>query len=75
MSNSTVVKRPGRPKSSDSLVFVTVGLTPAQWEWLSSWFPTGNRSAQFSALFERAMRFWPQGPFVFGHRRRGGAAL
>ena len=60
---------PGRPKSPDSLRFVTVGLTPAQWDWLSLWFPTGSPTHQLSALFERALKFWPAGPFVF----RGGA--
>lgn len=63
--NSTTVKRLGRPKSEDSLVFVTVGLTRAQWSWLQLWFPTGSITDALRGLVERAVRFWPGGPFKF----------
>ena len=74
--NSTTVKcidafdngfrvRRGRPRSPDSLVFVTVGLTPTQWAWLRLWFPTGSPTDQLRALFERALKFWPAGPGRF----------
>lgn len=60
-----VIRRPGRPRSVDPLVFVTVGLTAAQWRWLSSWFPGGSPTAQMRELFTRAMKFWPSGPHKF----------
>lgn len=71
LANSTTVKkRRGRPSSPDSLVFVTVGLSSAQWEWLKLWFPTGSLTDALRSLVDRAMRFWPLGPFVFGHSRK-----
>lgn len=63
--NSTTVKRKGRPRSEDSLVFITVGLSKAQWEWLKLWFPGGNPTDSLKALLERAVRFWPSGPYKF----------
>lgn len=55
----------GRKPSPDSLVFVTVGLTPDQWAWLSLWFPTGSRTTQLRELFVRSLKFWPAGPSCF----------
>lgn len=69
-NSSTVKSRRGRPVSPDSLVFVTVGLTRAQWDWLKLWFPTGSNTDALRSLFDRAMRFWPSGPFIFGHSRK-----
>jgi hypothetical protein len=63
--NSTTVKRKGRPRSEDSLVFITVGLTKTQWAWLKLWFPTGSPTDALKALVERSIRFWPSGPFKF----------
>ncbi|CAH2032098.1 hypothetical protein [Trichlorobacter ammonificans] len=63
-------KNRGRPKSADPLIFKTVGLTQAQWDWLSLWAFTGNPSRLLSELLDRAMKFWPAGPFLFGHRRK-----
>lgn len=63
--NFTTVKKKGRPRSEDSLVFVTVGLTKTQWAWLRLWFPTGSMTHALGALIDRAVRFWPSGPFKF----------
>ncbi len=60
----------GRPKSSDPLVFVTVGLTRSQWQWLSLWLPGASPTSALRELFSRSMKFWPGGPFCFGHLRR-----
>ena len=73
--NSTVVKKRGRPSSPDSLVFITVGLTPVQWQWLSLWLPGASPTSQLSMLFERALKFWPSGPAAFGHVRKTGGEL
>lgn len=70
MENFTVVNKRGRKPSCSSLVFLTVGLTPDQWKWLSLWASTGNRTFQMSEFFERAVKFWPAGPSVFGHSRK-----
>lgn len=83
MSDSTVVKlielvpdrlpaKRGRPLSSDSLVFVTVGLARVQWAWLSLWFPTGSTTDALRSLLDRAMKFWPAGPYAFGHSKKTG---
>lgn len=64
MSNSTVVNKRGRKPSPDSLVFKTVGLTPDQWRWLELWFPSSSPTSQLQELFNRAMKFWPAGPFA-----------
>lgn len=72
MSNSTVVNKRGRKPSPDSLVFKTVGLTPDQWRWLELWFPSSSPTSQLQELFNRAMKFWPAGPFAFGHPRKSG---
>ena len=78
-SNSTVAVKRGRKPSPDSLVFVTVGLTPAQWAWLRLWqsdpLAGGSLTHPLSFLFDRAMKFWPAGPFAFGHARKSGGAL
>lgn len=65
---STTVKRierRGRPLSSDKLIFKTIGLTKSQWEWLSLWNGGGNKTVHIRELFERAMKFWPKGPYKF----------
>jgi hypothetical protein len=55
----------GRKKSPDALVFKTVGLTQAQWDWLALWLPGGSITSQFRSLLDRAMKFWPSGPTRF----------
>lgn len=60
-------KNKGRPRSSNPLIFKTVGLTREQWDWLELWFPSGNPTDRLSSLLERATKFWPLGPFKFGH--------
>lgn len=55
----------GRPASSDAFVYVTIGLRPAHWLWLSLWFPGGSASDQVRALLDRALKFWPSGPYRF----------
>lgn len=68
-------QRGGRPSDPDPYIFASVGLTRSQWEYLSLWFPTGNISQALRALLERSVKFWPAGPFVFGHARKTGGAL
>lgn len=67
--------RGGRPADANPYIFASVGLTQAQWEYLSLWFPTGNISQALRFLIERAIKFWPAGPFVFGHARKKGGDL
>ena len=67
LTNSTTVNKRGRKSSSDSFRTISVCLTQAQWNFISLWLPTGNPSAALRALLDRAMIFWPLGPFVFGH--------
>lgn len=55
----------GRKPSENPLIFKTVGLTVAQWAWLELWHPRASVTRQLSALFERSLKFWPAGPFVF----------
>lgn len=55
----------GRKKKDDTLQWKTVGLTPEQWLWLSTWMPTGSPSNQLRELLERAEKFWPAGPSRF----------
>jgi len=55
----------GRPKSKNPLIFKTVGLTAAQWEWLDLWFPSASPTSQLAELFRRAFKFWPSGPNRF----------
>lgn len=62
---STGKKKRGRPSSSESYVYITIGLRPGQWEWLARWFPNGSPSDQVRSLLDRAMKFWPGGPSVF----------
>lgn len=68
-NSSTGKRRRGRPRKDDSFVYITIGLRPDQWRWLSLWFPSGSPSDHLRSLLDRAMKFWPGGPFVF----RGGA--
>lgn len=70
MNTSLVKPRRGRPSDPDKLIFITIGLRRSHWEWLSLWFPSGSPTDQIGALFERSMKFWPCGPFVFGHVRK-----
>lgn len=67
--------RGGRPADPDPYIFHAVGLTQKQWEFVSLWFPTGNISHCLRALIDRAMKFWPAGPFAFGHSRKPGGGL
>lgn len=73
-NSSTVKIKRGRPSSPDSLVFITVGLTRSQWDWLQLWMPFGSRTDAIRELLARAMKFWPLGPSVFGHVRKSGGA-
>lgn len=50
----------GRPKRDDSKTFKTLGLTPAQWEWLSRFNPSGSPSQQLAEFVERGMKMWPK---------------
>ena len=70
--NITTVKPVGRPKSSDPLVFKTVGLTQSQWDWLNLWLSNSSPTSQLGELFQRALKFWPAGPSVFGHSCKSG---
>lgn len=56
--------RRGRPRSDNPLVFKTVGLTDAQWQWLSLW-SKASPTAALRDLFDRASKFWPAGPARF----------
>lgn len=58
-------KKRGRPSSSESYVYITIGLRPEHWCWLALWFPTGSPSDQARALLDRALKFWPSGPNRF----------
>jgi hypothetical protein len=62
-------QRGGRPADVDPYIFHSVGLTRSQWEFIALWFPSGNPSSALRSLLDRAVKFWPGGPFVF----RGGA--
>ena len=68
--------RGGRNADPDPYIFHSVGLNQIQWEYLSLWFPTGNPSTALRALLDRAIKFWPLGPSVFGHslKKNQGAA-
>jgi len=61
-------KNRGRPRKDDSFVYVTIGLRPIQWAWLQLWFPNGSPSDCVRSLLDRALKFWPAGPYKF----RGG---
>jgi len=77
-ANDPGLSRPrgGRPADPDPYIFHSVGLTEKQWQFVASWFPTGNASVALRSLLDRAMKFWPQGPFAFGHpRKKKGGAL
>jgi hypothetical protein len=65
VGNKTIVKMRGRPKADNPLIFKSLGLTAAQWEWLGLWFPGGNPTEQIRELFERSVKFWPSGPGKF----------
>jgi hypothetical protein len=61
-------RRRGRPvgtktvSDADALNGRTVYLSASSWDWLAKWH-AGNESAQLRAVFDRAERFWPGGPF------------
>jgi len=74
-ANYTIVNRRGRKPSTDSFVTVSVCLTPEQLSYVKMWFPSGNLSQALRFLLDRAIKFWPLGPFVFGHSRKSGGAL
>lgn len=67
MNISTANKKRGRPSDPDKLIFITLGLRRSQWDWLSLWLPGSSPTSQLLALLDRAMKFWPLGPSVFGH--------
>lgn len=64
----------GRRPDPNPYVTGSVCLTESQWQYISLWLPTGNISQALRALIDRAMKFWPAGPFVFGHSRKSGGA-
>lgn len=61
--------RRGRPLSSDPLLRFSVRINSKQLEWLALWSDNGQ-TAQLFHLLERAMLFWPAGPYAFGHSRK-----
>ncbi len=65
----------GRPRLSDPYITHPVCLTRAQWDFVMLWFPTGNPSQALRFLLDRAMKFWPAGPFAFGHARKSGGTV
>jgi len=67
-------RRGGRPVDPNPYITGSVCLTESQWKYLSLWLPTGNISQALRALIDRAMKFWPAGPFVFGHSRKSGGS-
>lgn len=56
-----------RPPITDGskLVFKTIGLTAAQWEWLKLWHEHGSPTDQVREMMQRAEKFWPAGPAKF----------
>ena len=64
-ANIPTGKKRGRPASPDAFVYITIGLRPEHWRWLSLWFPGGSPSDQVRALLDRALKFWPSGPAKF----------
>ena len=55
----------GRKKSPDPLIFKSVGLTSAQWDWLELWQRGASPSHLLRSLLDRAIKFWPSGPTKF----------
>lgn len=53
----------GRPRKSDAYVYRSVGLSPAEWEYLSTWAAAGSSpSSMLRELLERSAKMWPVGP-------------
>lgn len=57
-------KRRGRPRSADPLHRISVRLNSREVEWLSLW-SDDSPTTQIRDLLERAMKFWPAGPYKF----------
>lgn len=59
--------RPGagrKPEHGGAAVRVQTRVSPKEREWLALWGETDTKAIHF--LLERAMKFWPDGPYKAG---------